>query len=331
MIEEADEFALNLSSMKKTLSDYSNATNGELDSTFIQYVMWVKAVSHTEILAATKTACGASLPRVWAFDSDDLTGRAVPTRHQLSAINPTVVGGDCDLGLVEDSIQILAVRSVKIIAPLDDWIMTHQHVKERIARLEKLGHQIETSQNSKKLSSMFNKKRRQERDIEEGGSVFSATTAAGDEIKSEERRHEALVQMFDETEKSIAEQLTALIIDSSYCKSVVLSLLIAIKESVQASLIGLGPSKQPLPGYGSTFEHGEVLSNDELIQSMSVVNDSMGKADPSRSALATRMVTSSPLQIATSAAPTPRYALIDTAMPLAHKLELIEKEYHRTD
>lgn len=274
----------------------------------------------TGILATTKSSCSASLPRVWTLNTDDPTSRPVPTRHNLSSTNATVVGGDFDSSLLS--------RSVRVLVPLDDWILTYQHVKARIARLEKLGKQIKSSLQSSKFTSMLNK-RRQERGGED--STFTATTCADDEMTIEERRHDAMVKTWEENEKSITEQLTVLITDSSYCKSIILSQFIAIKETIQASLVALGPCKQPLPGYSSSsiHTHGEVFSNNELIRSMPVSNveAASNKFDPSSSAIVTRLATSSPLQIATSSVPTPRYAPVDyTQMPFAHKLELIEKQ-----
>jgi hypothetical protein len=340
MILEADEFSLGLNEMIKTLSNYSSAANGEGCFLNTEKQCGSSLILSAGIISRTKASCSAALPRVWMLSSDDLNGRAVPQRHNLSLTDPTIVGGDFNFGLLEDSIQLLSVRAPKIIAPLSDWILTHQHVKARIARLEKLGRQIEASLRTSK-SSLFS--RRQERDIreEEEGSILTEFVA--DEIKIEERKHEALIKTWEENEKSITEQLTALIIDSSYCKSVVLSLFIAIKESVQASLLALGPCKHPLPGYSSptATEHGEVLGNDELIHSMPVGNveasSSVSKFGPPASAITTRRVTASPLQIATSAAPTPRYAPVGSAfLTFDPRLNLIEKqddekELRRTD
>lgn len=300
----------------------------------------------TEVLSGTRAACTASLPRCWSVNADDPT-RAVPTRHNLSATNTSNVGGDVDGSLFDDSIQILDIRASKILGPLDDWILAHQHVKARITRLEKLGQQITVS------ASKFSPHRRREAkgggddedDSREGSIVMMTSNTSNDERKIEERKHEALVRTWEVNHVSITEQLTALIIDTSYVKSVLISLFVSIKESVQGSLVALGPCKQPLPGYGPTSaaDHGEVAGNDELISTMpaaSAESDDTFKPDPTRNAL--RMVTSSPLQIATSAVPTPRYAPVDSLVnPFARKMELIEgsgeknkaplDKHHRTD
>ena len=234
---------------------------------------------------------------------------------------------------MDDAIAILSVRSSKILCPIDDWISTHHHAKARIERLEKLGKQIEAS-----ITKLPKLRRRHTMGGLEGQ----------DEGKHgiEERKqleHKALVQSWEENHQSITEQLTALIIDSSFVKSIVISLFVSIKESTQASLVALGPCKQPLPGYGpnSATDHGQVGGNDDLISSMPAVGESPDQNCKSDHQNDTRMVTSSPLQISTSTTPTPRYTPIDSILnPFALKLELVaggtegggkSMEYRKTD
>ncbi len=47
------------------------------------------------------------------------------------------------------------------------------------------------------------------------------------------------------------EQLSGLVRDAAWLKSYLVGALLVFKEMMQAALLALGPTKQPLPGFGA--------------------------------------------------------------------------------
>ena len=78
---------------------------------------------------------------------------------------------------------------------------------------------------------------------------------------------------YDEADKLIAEQLTGLQRDAAWTKSYMVAALLLTKECMQTSVVSLGNTKQPLPGFQSrgsllSTRHGELLDNVDLAGGM---------------------------------------------------------------
>lgn len=65
------------------------------------------------------------------------------------------------------------------------------------------------------------------------------------------RKLQVAQSTFEEQERLVWEQLSGLVRDGAWLKSYVASSLLVVKESLQGVAAGLGPTKQPLPGFAA--------------------------------------------------------------------------------
>lgn len=77
------------------------------------------------------------------------------------------------------------------------------------------------------------------------------------------------------------EQLSGLVRDAAWLKSYLVGSLLLFKEMMQATLLALGPTKQPLPGFGAARtgalhmpEYGAVGDNIQVVSQMVQVGGS---------------------------------------------------------
>ncbi len=92
--------------------------------------------------------------------------------------------------------------------------------------------------------------------------------------------HTAVEISFKEQEALVWEQLSGLVRDAAWLKSYLVGALLLLKEMMQATLLALGPTKQPLPGFGAArtgalhiAEYGAVGDNTQVVSQMAQVGD----------------------------------------------------------
>ncbi|KAJ9507305.1 hypothetical protein QJQ45_006242 [Haematococcus lacustris] len=69
------------------------------------------------------------------------------------------------------------------------------------------------------------------------------------EALRQHRQLEAVAESYREQEQLVFEQLSGLVRDAAYFKSYVAAGMLVVKDTLVATLAGLGPAKRPLPGF----------------------------------------------------------------------------------
>ncbi|WIA19992.1 hypothetical protein OEZ85_005865 [Tetradesmus obliquus] len=99
-----------------------------------------------------------------------------------------------------------------------------------------------------------------------------ASEEAGMKLNYKHRKLDAARGDFAELEQLVAGQLAGLARDASWLKSYLVASLLLGKEAMQTSVVALGTTKQPLPGFtgraAAPREHGEMGYNVDLAAAM---------------------------------------------------------------
>eukprot|EP00878_Enallax_costatus_P007247 GHUV01007593.1.p1 GENE.GHUV01007593.1~~GHUV01007593.1.p1 ORF type:complete len:742 (+),score=153.34 GHUV01007593.1:233-2458(+) len=99
-----------------------------------------------------------------------------------------------------------------------------------------------------------------------------ASEDVGMRLNYKHRKLDAARGDYFEAERVVAEQLEGLCRDGAWLKSYMVAALLLGKEAMQMSVVSLGNTKQPLPGftarYGGRVEHGILRDNVDLVAMM---------------------------------------------------------------
>ncbi|GAX82784.1 hypothetical protein CEUSTIGMA_g10210.t1 [Chlamydomonas eustigma] len=314
MLQEATDFAQAMVTFRDAVTKYAAEINNFLHA-------YPSLMQH-------------NLPRMWV-SLPEHPGQCEPVRPKLSERHPTLIGGDFNEAMLQESRIILRSRLDGIIKPIQQWLDSLEVVKIRMKKLEALQllvdakrrsmgtkyddslyriHRYHGQNKGSSGSSVLEYERRRPataaaasalkysnqrpttsassgRDkqrgldiqdfeeepgqqatagVEHSASPFVATAAPSsimeggleqsihldrglflqDESQKamhNSRKLQALTGSFEDQEELVFEHLRGLVLQAPWLKSHLAASFIAVKETVQASLVALGPCMQPLP------------------------------------------------------------------------------------